>query len=76
MNVNVNQSNLKAFLPGKIGWMAQMYIDDHKCSIVDAVKAIYASHLYKQLEKEETKLWHLGPVALYEMLTQENNLQS
>lgn len=69
MNINVTQDNLKSFLPGKISWMAQMYVEDHQCSVVDALKVIYASKLYKQLEKEDTKLWHLGPVALYEMLT-------
>lgn len=28
---------------------------------------IYKSATYRELEKEETKLWHLGPVALYQM---------
>ena len=32
----------------------------------EAIKAIYASDTYRRLETENTKLWHLGPVALYE----------
>ena len=43
-----------------------MLCDDTNTSVVEATKRIYASNVYKQLEKEETKLWHLGPVALYE----------
>ena len=38
----------------------------HDQDIAEATKRIYASKIYKQLENEETKLWHLGPVALYE----------
>ena len=37
--------------------------------IVDAVREIYLSDIYKQLEDESTKMWHLGPVALYQGLT-------
>ena len=44
-----------------------MYADDHGCSIMDAMLLFYASDTYQQLQKEETKLWHLGPVALYEI---------
>lgn len=40
-------------------------------SILDAIKADYNSNTYRALEREETKLWHLGPVALFEYY-QEN----
>lgn len=46
--------------------MAEMLSEDKNVSIVDAVKEIYSSETYRHLETEETKLWHLGPVALYE----------
>lgn len=45
--------------------MAEMYCEDKKVSVADAIKEIYASDTYRRLESEETKLWHLGPVALY-----------
>ena len=35
-----------------------------------AKKKIYSSDTYRQLEKESTKLWHLGPIALYQMMTE------
>ena len=68
MNLDVTQNNLYLFLPSKISWMAEMLSEDKNVSIVDAVKEIYASETYRHLENEETKLWHLGPVALYEEL--------
>ena len=66
MNLNVTQDNLYLFLPSKVSWMAEMLAEEKKVSIVDAVKDVYLSDTYSRLEKETTKLWYLGPVALYE----------
>jgi hypothetical protein len=46
--------------------MANMLAEDKGISIVDAIKILYSSELYARLEKESTKAWHLGPVALYQ----------
>ena len=40
-------------------------------STIDAIKKIYTSKLYKRLKVENTKIWHLGPVALYQELETE-----
>lgn len=64
MNLNVTQDNLYLFLPSKISWMADMLSEQKSIRISEAIKEIYLSDTYKRLEKEETKLWHLGPVAL------------
>jgi hypothetical protein len=69
MNLDVNQGNLYLFLPSKVSWMAGMLSEDKAISISEAIKEIYASDTYRLLETEATKLWHLGPVALYENLT-------
>ena len=66
MNLDVTQENLYLFLPSKISWMADMLASDKKISIADAVKEIYKSETYRKLENDATKLWHLGPVALYQ----------
>lgn len=63
----ITDNNLYLILPGKVSRMARMYADDFGVSITEALKRIYESATYRELEKEETKLWHLGPVALYEM---------
>jgi hypothetical protein len=66
MNLDINQQNLHLLLPSKISWMANMLAEDKGISIVDAIKILYSSELYARLEKESTKAWHLGPVALYQ----------
>lgn len=40
-------------------------------SMEAAIVEIYTSRMYAELEEEATKLWHLGPVGLYEMLCDE-----
>ncbi len=69
MNLDINQNNLYLLLPSKVAWLADMLTEDKGISIVDAVREIYSSDIYKQLEDESTKMWHLGPVALYQGLT-------
>ena len=70
MNLTIDQQNLHLLLPGKLSWMAKMYIDDHKTSVVDALRALYKSPTYASLEQESSKLWEYGPVALYEVLNE------
>ncbi len=65
MNLTVNQENLYLFLPSKVSWMAEMLSEDKGISIVEAVYQVYLSNVYKRLEDESSKLWHLGPVDLY-----------
>ena len=66
MNMTINQDNLYLLLPSKVAWMADMLSEDKNVSIVEAMRLIYSSDIYKNLEKESTKMWHLGPVALYQ----------
>lgn len=64
----VTQENLYLLLPSKVSWLAQMMCEERKISTLDAIRCIYSSEVYKNLEKEDTKWWHQGPVALYEMI--------
>lgn len=66
MNLDITQDNLYLILPSKVSRMAEMLAEDSGRSIVQAVKDIYHSDVYKSLEQESTKQWHLGPVALYQ----------
>lgn len=66
MNLNITQQNVHLLLPSKLSWMANMLAEDNGISIVEAMKLLYSSDVYARLEKEATKAWHLGPVALYE----------
>jgi len=69
MSLDINQSNLYLILPSKISWLAETLSEEKNISIVEAMKIIYSSDTYKKLEQESTKMWHLGPVALYQHLT-------
>lgn len=68
----ITQDNLYLILPGKVSKMAELYAEDYDVSTLEALKHIYQSQTYQELEKEESKLWHYGPVALYEMLIEKN----
>lgn len=68
MQLEVNQQNLYLFLPGKVANVAAIIADHDHCTMLEAMRRFYASPVYKALEQEDTKLWHLGAVALWEMM--------
>ncbi len=68
----ITSQNLYLLLPGKVSKMAVMYACDFGLSITEALNRIYQSFTYSQLEDEETKLWHYGPVALYQLFLEQN----
>lgn len=67
----INQSNLHLLLPSKVSWLASMLVEYKGMNVTEAIKKIYCSKLYKKLKLESTKMWHLGPVALYQELEEE-----
>ncbi len=70
MTKPIDSNNLYLILPFKVSQMALLYAKKYNVKILDAIKTIYNSNTYKELEREETKLWHLGPVALLEHLAE------
>ena len=64
--MEVTQQNLYLLQPSKMSWLATMLAEDKGISIVEAMTILYSSSFYARLADESTKLWHLGPVALYE----------
>lgn len=67
MNLTITQANLYLLLPAKTSAVGRIYSEEHQCTILEGMRLFYASSLYRSLEREETKLWHLGAVALYNM---------
>ena len=49
----------------------KLLIADCELSIPEAMRRFYHSDTYKRLADETTKLWHYGPVALYQEFTDE-----
>ncbi|MBR1935382.1 MAG: hypothetical protein IJ835_04960 [Muribaculaceae bacterium] len=72
MNLEVTQDNLYLFLAGKTAWMVDRLREATGISLSEAFSRIYSSATYKKLEREDSKYWHLGPVALYEIFCEEN----
>lgn len=76
MKETINQQNLYLLLPAKVSRMAEMLVDDKGLSMIDALKKVYASAVYKRLEDERTKAWHLGPATLYYDMIHENETRN
>lgn len=68
----ITQQNLYLILPYKIGQLAILFAKKFNTTLLDAIQSIYRSNTYKELEREESKLWHLGPVALLEHLIEHH----
>jgi len=51
--------------------IVQLIIDNRNLTNIEATKLFYNSALYAMLENEASKLWHLSPLVLYEMLEEE-----
>lgn len=62
----ISPDQLYLILPYKVSQLSMLYAKKFGVSIIDALKEIYNSNTYKALSREETKLWHYGPVALFE----------
>ena len=51
--------------------VVQLIMDNRKLTNIEATTLFYNSALYAMLENEESKLWHLSPLTLYELLEEE-----
>lgn len=66
----ITPDKLYLILPMKVSQLAVLYAKKFSKSMRESLIDIYKSNTYKELEREETKLWHLGPVALLEHLVE------
>ena len=64
----MTEIEFKATLQMLIPMVIQTIMEKRNIPVIEAVKLLYISRLYKKLEIEKTKLWHLSPLALYELL--------
>jgi len=49
----------------------QLIMKSKGLSNIDATRLLYDSSLYAMLENEASKLWHLSPLTLHELLEEE-----
>ena len=66
--MKMSEIEFKATLQMLVPMVIQTIMDKKNISALEAIKSLYLSGLYKKLEIEKTKLWHLSPHALYEIL--------
>jgi hypothetical protein len=67
----MTEIEFKATLQMLVPMIIQTIIEKKDLPAVEAIKLLYLSKLYNKLEIESTKLWHLSPLALYELLEME-----
>lgn len=67
MNENQFSALLAVIVPQIIGLVTK----NSNISEAQAVSHFYKSRLYGELSKEESKLWHYSPLALYSMYQDE-----
>ena len=70
----MDKTEYKATLQMLVPMIIQVIMEEKDIPVISAVNLLYVSKLYEKLEIESTKLWHLSPLALYELL--ENELQT
>lgn len=63
----------KAMLEFIVPRLIKAIIEDRNVSEKEAFTLLYSSKLYEQLDREETKLWHLSVPTLYEMWKEEQD---
>lgn len=61
------EAMLVLIVPKVIGLIASNYEMDE----VTATRIFYESKVYSLLEQENTKMWHLSPLALFTMFDEE-----
>ncbi len=66
---NENKAMLEFIVPRLI----KTIIEDEGVNEQEAFTLLYSSKLYEQLDREETKLWHLSVPTLYEMFKEERD---
>ena len=65
------EPSIKAMLELIVPRLVRMLAEKQQLSQTDALMQLYHSDLYRQLEREETKLWHLSVPTLYELWLEE-----
>jgi len=63
--------SIKAMLEFIVPRLVRMIMEKQDLTEKAALTTLYSSDLYRQLEREETKLWHLSVPTLYDLWMEE-----
>jgi hypothetical protein len=64
-------NEIKAMLELIVPRLIKTIMEKMGASEKDALTMLYSSKLYEQLDRDETKLWHLSVPTLFEMFREE-----
>lgn len=67
----MDRKKFEAILILLVPQIVSLIAERHNCDELTATRSFYGSTLYSLLEKEETKLWHLSALALFELYDEE-----
>ena len=67
----MGETNIKAMLEFIIPRLIRMMMEKQSLTEKEALTQLYSSKLYRQLEREETTLWHLSVSTLYDLWMEE-----
>lgn len=67
----MSEVSIKAMLELIVPRLVKKIIETQNITEKEALTAVYASELYRQLEREETKLWHLSVPTLFDLWLEE-----
>lgn len=51
--------------------VVKLIVENYTIGEIEASDKFYRSKVYEKLEQEDTKLWHLSPLTLYNMFEEE-----
>ena len=67
----MSEVTIKAMLELIVPRLVKTIMEAQNLTEKEALTELYASELYRQLEREETKLWHLSVPTLYDLWLEE-----
>jgi len=67
----MDKKKFEAVLVLLIPKVIELIVENNGGDEVTATRAFYSSGLYSLLEQEETKLWHLSPLTLFNLYEEE-----
>lgn len=67
----MSEKGIKGMLELIVPRLLRMIMEKQSLTEKEALTQLYVSELYRQLEREETNLWHLSLPTLYEMWLEE-----
>lgn len=72
----MEQVKFEALLTLIVPQVVDLIVTNHRVDEISAIKSFYDSEVYSLLEQEDTKMWHLSPLALFNMYDEERNTGS